>query len=447
MDNQPTAQILPFPRTSGPSRTGKQHASADLQKRFRDGRGVDKDVFEHLAHRVHDAIDLLRQRYGERSGALRRAFGENFLKQKKRFSLAPEEKPKHVCQNPGNWLYVLEGLARELAIEPDEFILDVFTGSALLPGRTSSDHSKASWFAAYIELIDEMTVSLAAEAEFASVCQYLFDSALMVDSGDLIVIENPGSTPFIDERLSYLPAVLNQLPHALGLNFEAHNDYPDAEIEVAYLEKLIADSGSSQELPSDVSYSIESGVRTGLAFTIDAQTEMPALALFEWRVAELSVLNQDGEVVFSAPMPWELDEKITVGSARGHGRLMPGTIRFSFPGSEQFEAIATRHIVFHEIWMDEEAIEMWDPGGYVDSVDDFPTSSPGRTVAAAMERNLQYAAREGEVDKRLDTILRRQIISLSDLITKHRSRDEATIEAARSSLLSEWREKTGEENS
>lgn len=447
MDNQPTAQILAFPRPNGPARTGKQHASADLQKRFRDGRGVDKDVFEHLARRVHDAIGLLRQRYGERSGALRRAFGENFLKQKKRFSLAPEEKPKHVCQNPGNWLYVLEGLARELGVDPDEFLLDVFTGSALLPGRTSSDHSRASWFAAYLELIEEMTASLAAEADFTSVCQYLFDSALMIDGGDLIVIEHQSGTPFIDERLTYWPAILNQLPHALGLNFEAHYDYPEAEIEPADLVKLISDSGSSQELPVDVTYSVESGVRTGLAFTIDAQTEMPALALFEWRLAELSILNKDDEVVFSETMPWELDEKITVGSARGHGRLMPGTIRFSFPGSEQFEAIATRHIVFPEIWSDDEVNAMWDPGFYFDRVEGFPTSSPGRTVAAAIERNLQYAAREGEVDKRLDTIMRRQIRSLSDLISRHRSRDEATIEAARSSLLSEWREKTGEENS
>ena len=441
MENQTSAQIFSFPERGHTQRTGKQHASAVLQKQFRDGRGVDMEVFVHLARRVHFATDLLRQRYGERSGALRRAFGENFLKQKKRFSLAPEEKPRQICKNPGNWLFVLEGLAKELDEDRDEFILEAFTGSALLPGRTSTDHSKSAWFAAFLELMEEMTASLAGEADFASVCQYLFDSALMVEGDELIVTEHQGGAPFIDERLTYLPAVLTQLPYALGLNFQAHYSYPEVEIEAADLVTLLEQSGSTQELPSDYTYCVESGVRTGMAFTIDARTEKPALALFEWRVANLTVMDEEGKLVFSGKVSPEIDEKIAGDVISPLGRLMPGAIRFSFSGSAQFEAIATRHIVYPEIYSDEEANDMWDPGANVDRVSDYPTRSPGRTVAAAVERNLQYAASEGEIEKRLDTILRRQIRTLSDLISSHRSRHAATIEAARSSLLSEWRGK------
>jgi hypothetical protein len=290
-----------------------------------------------------------------------------------------------------------------------------------------------------------MTVSLNGEADFVAVCQYLFDSALIMEGGELIVVEHQCITPFIDERLTYLPSVLSQLPHALGLNFQAHYEYPSVGIEADVLARLLTQSGSDQELPSDFSCEVKSGVRTGIAYTIDARTGKPALALFEWRVAELSIMDGNDEVMFSGTVPPELDDQMAEGAVSAHGRLMPGTLRFSFPGSEQFEAIATRHIVFPDIFLEEEANEMWDPGGYVDSVSDYPTMSPGRTVAAALERNLQYAAREGETDKRLDTILRGQIKSLHDLISSHRARHEATIDVARSSLIAEWRALEGKE--
>ena len=68
----------------------------------------------HLGREVHRLVQEVKQARGERSGSLLKAFGENLLKQKRRFAVAQGADASAICQNPGNWLQVLEGLAEAL---------------------------------------------------------------------------------------------------------------------------------------------------------------------------------------------------------------------------------------------------------------------------------------------------------------------------------------------
>ena len=112
-------------------------------------------------------------------------------------------------------------------------------------------------------------------------------------------------------------------------------------------------------------------------------------------------------------------------------------MRFRFLGTPGFEALAASLIVFPEVWADFSGYQTWDPGGYVDTVEDCPTSAPGRTVAAVIERNLLYTAPD-HIDRRIDTLLLAQLTQLQNLVDAHRAKAKQPAEAAKRALLDEW---------
>lgn len=416
---------------------GRARSSALLQARFMAGHGVENGVYEHLARRVHTSVAEIQSRQGPRSGALARAFGENFLKQKKRFCLASGEKAGVLCQNPGNWLQVLNGLALELGEEPADFILDAFTGSALLPGRTATGYDQESWLIAFERLIQDMTSALARTGDLASTCRYLFDSALAEHGGVLTPIEHQAESAFVDDRFEYDCSILGQIPYVLGLNYRAEY-HPGLDLADPNVRELAIDFWPEEELPSTGLVEVESGVRTGLAYAVDMASGKPALALFEWRVGTLSVSAPHTEANSSKAMSGDCDLLLYGEEATKTGRLAHGSIRFGFVGSDRFRELAGQQILFPDIWVDDAENELWDPGGYLDKAMDYPTNSPARTVAAAVERNLLYAGPEGQKERRLDTILGTRLQSLEALITIERTKQNSILENALASLSAEW---------
>ncbi|WP_380784861.1 hypothetical protein [Sphingomonas sp. R86521] len=77
------------------------------------------------------------------------------------------------------------------------------------------------------------------------------------------------------------------------------------------------------------------------------------------------------------------------------------------------------------------------PGGYVATVEDYPTDAPSRTVAAVIERNLTYAAAD-HVPSRIDTMLMDQLDRLRRLVDAHRTATLPPACDARRALLAEW---------
>ena len=112
-------------------------------------------------------------------------------------------------------------------------------------------------------------------------------------------------------------------------------------------------------------------------------------------------------------------------------------MQFSFLGSEQFDRLAATPLVYPDIWADEATPEVWDPAGYIEH-GEFPTSSPGRTVAAVVERNLLHAAEEAEKARRLDRLLLAQIQQMNALVEDHRARLQQVVGDAVAALFSEW---------
>jgi hypothetical protein len=423
---------LPISRRGDRRLSGSADAANALRARFRAGGRAQHETFIHLARQTFILVEELKEKFGERSGRMQLVFG-NLLKQKKRFILAENEQPGVLCQNPANWELVLRGLAGALDRNADLLLLDVFRGSALLPGQLASGYRREQWLAKFQEMVVRMGDRLSAAADFAAISTYLADSGLVVEDGRLELLETQDGSVSIDEHCSYNPFVLSGMPHVLGLNFRTRveQSYGCLNVDLAaVLERSGLDAAVARE---ETIAMLRVGTRSGLAWALGPRG-CAEIAFIDWEVAEL-VFRQGDADEWAEPIFLSYEE---LGIAGDYTALPPpNSIQFHFVGSPGFDEAASAHIVFPERWADSPGYDLWDPGGYVDTVEQYPTDAPARTVGAVIERNLLYAAPD-RLSDRIDMLLVKQLEGLKTLVDAHRSSANATIQTARAALLAEW---------
>ena len=304
-------------------------------------------------------------------------------------------------------------------------------GSPLLPGQAAG-YRRERWLNAFQDLMVRMTERLTSAADFASIATYLADSGLVVEDGRLELSEFQDGSIGIDEHSLYTPFVLSGMPHVLGLNFRARVEESYGHIYVdlpTVLEKAELDPAIARGETAV----LRAGTRIGLAIALNSKG-LSTIALFEWEVLELVFTPEDGS-------EWIEPIRMSYADLGIDGDYSaappPNSVRLHFVGSPGFDAIAAAHIVFPEIWNDNPDYQIWDPGGYIGTVEDYPTDAPGRTVGAVIERNLLYAAPD-HASHRIDTLLLRQLDILQALIDAHRCTTTAPANSAKQALLAEW---------
>ena len=429
------SNVVPFPVPDRFDRriSGSMEAATLLRRRFRDGGRAQRETFSHLARHTFRLVEELKREFGDRSGKMNRAFGD-LLKQKKRFILAEHEEPSILCQNPGNWERVLRGLAMELDQDPDRAFLDAINGTPLMPNPGGIGFGRERWFGSFGELMRMLVSRLAASTDYPAIVTYLADSGLLVEDGRLQVCETQHDTIGVEEYGLYTPAALAGVPHVHGLNFRSRIDHVYEVADGSLAELMTAVSLDPAWAVDKQSATLRGGTRTALAFVIDAETNAPTLAFAEWEVFEL-VFDHQTDQEKSFPI-YKTYEEIGCGESPV-GMLQPNSIRFNLFGTPAFDAIAASQIVFPEIWLDRLDFQVWDPGGYVDTVEDYPTEAPSRTVAAVVERNLTYASPDN-VDRRIDTLLLAQLDELRSQVEAHRRLTVPPARLARQALRDEW---------
>lgn len=427
--------VVPFPVPDRSKRriSGSVEAATLLRRQFREGGRAQRETFSHLAKHTFRLVEELKREFGDRSGKMNRAFGD-LLKQKKRFILAEQDEPGVLCQNPGNWERVLRGLAVELDRDPDRAFLDAIKGTPLMPHPDGNGFGRVQWLGSFGELMRTLVSRLAVSTDYPAMVTYLADGGLLVEDGRLQVCETQHDTIGVEEYGLYTAAALAGMPHVHGLNFRSRIDHV-YEAADGSLAELMSAAGLNPCWAADKRSAIlRGGTRTTLAFVIDAETNAPTLAFAEWEVFEVVFDHQtDQEKAFPI---YKTYEEIGCG-ASAIGMLRPNSIRFNLLGTPAFDAIAASQIVFPEIWLDRLDFQVWDPGGYVDTVEEYPTEAPSRTVAAVVERNLTYASPD-DVNRRIDMLLLAQLDELRSQIDAHRRLTVPPARLARQALLNEW---------
>ena len=423
---------LVIPRQDDRKLSGRADAANDVRRRFRDGGRAQRETFTHLARQTFVLVEELKATFGERSGKMKIAFGD-LLKQKKRFILAENAEIGTLCQNPGNWDQVLRGLAGALGRNPDQLLLEVMRGSPLLPGQQAPGYRREQWLSSLQDLMVQMAERVTATIDYAPIATYLADSGLRVDEGRLELCETQDGSIGVDEFGLYHPFVLSGMPHVLGLNFRTRIEQSYGCVAVD-LPVVLAKAGLDNSIAKGESSAVlRAGTRTGLALALDAGG-LPAIALVEWEIFELVFAQGDAN-------EWAVPIYLSYADLEIDGDYSsvppPNSIRFHFTGSPGFDAAAAAHIVFPEVWADGPHSQIWDPGGYVSTVEDYPTDAPGRTVGAVIERNLLYAS-PGHKAERLDTLLLKQLEHFQELVSTHRHATTAPISSAKLALLTEW---------
>jgi hypothetical protein len=426
--------VIPFPRAARSNRiSGSAEAAASIRAEFRQLGRAQRETFAHLARHTFGLVEELKATFGERSGKMQRAFGE-LLKQKQRFILTEDAEPHVLCQNPGNWMQVLRGLAIELGRNPDRALLEAFRGTSLMPTREAHDATREQWLGSFRHLMERLTSHLAANHDFPALTTYMADSGLLVENGQLEVCETQSDAIGIEADGLYTPAVLSGLPHVMGLNYRSRLEVT-FEAEDGSLLDIIKAAGLDVSIANEeTGATLRGGTRTGLAFVLDAATGVMTIALAEWEVLELVF---DHQTEHERPVAVFRNYQ-QLGFAPGAATMLPpNSVRFSMRGAPDFDAIAASHIIFPEIWLDRPDFAVWDPGSYVTTVEDFPSEAPARTVAAVIERNLVYATDE-HLSQRIDRILLSQLEKLDRLVRSHREAAVAPARRAQRPLLQEW---------
>ncbi|GGE95388.1 hypothetical protein [Sphingomonas prati] len=431
----PADNVIPFPAGKPKERrlSGSNEAASQLRKRFRDGGRAQRETFVHLARHTLHLVEELKTTFGTRSGKMQSAFGD-LLKQKQRFVLAEDELPATLCQNPGNWEQVLRGLASALGRDPDHVFLDAVRGSPLMPAPHRNSFDREQWLGTFHDLMRQMVRRLTAEIDYTAITTYLADCGLVVEAGGLQISEFRNDGAGIDEHSTYRPAALFEVPHVLGLNYrkQIEHVYATADDDFAVFMEL---SGLDQSLAmGESAATLCGGTRMAIALVTDATTQSPAIALAEWNVLELYFGDN-----FVKERTYAIDKShVEIGHPTEEGDAsIPNSVRFNLLGSPGFDEAAASHIIFPDVWTDSIDYDVWDPGGYVDEVADYPTEAPARTVAAVIERNLSYAAVTA-LDRRIDSILLAQLVHLQRLVDVHRSETVPLAQSARRALYEQW---------
>lgn len=449
-------KIVPFPERPG---IAARRRAEQLSELFRAAGRGQPDVFANLSREVERLVAETKSRKGEKSGAMQRAFGENHVRMKGRFCAKGGVAPDKICKTPQTWLEILAGFADVLERDRSLTISNALE-EAMADRRPASRFGQDAWLADFEELLESMSARLASVADLPAISDDIARSGLYLDGDKLGASEWPAETG-IEPGGLYNPGILGLIPHVLGLNYEPIAD-ADFHLEEATSDapvwEMLASNGVQTDALVDVSFvnAIE-GIRTGLAFAVRADTGLPELAILEWHVASIRLLDENGLLLRELPagskypLPttfnaspgacWEPEE----GEQRNRPQYWePNSLRFhfrepsAFGGTSAFERMAASLIVRPWVYGDpDEHGPLFGPEPHL--VEDYPLSCPRHTVAGAVEGNLQYSDELGRPEERIDRQLVGQIHRILGLVTDFRRAGDARLQAARTALLSEWR--------
>lgn len=431
----------------------RYYAAAHLRKRFIDGGKAQTIAFERLSQIVEQYVAAAKERGGERSGAMGRAFGDELVRMKGRFTACNGTPPRQIYRTPDAWIRVISGFAEEMGENID--LAHIKALEVALASRDEATSAPVHWLDEVSSLVVQMGERLKNEADMVSLTDYVSRSGLFRENEQISVGEWPMSTSgFIDGDL-YNPIVLGLVPHVFGINFrpvgEFEFDVPasEAEWDQHFPEFMLLEPRLKAQAAGIMTFA---GVRTGACYAIDAARGEPAFALLEWHHAEISLVDHSGEVIASAPTSAEFaDAREDMAHMYGPGtdnrsdavgkpsNWMPGSLRFHFVGSPGFGRMVQSLIVRPWVFTDKIEDSFWAPDPT--EADETPVTAPRHTVAAAIEGNLLYADAAGVKALRLDELLAQQIINIDREVRDFRFARDATRATQREALIAEWQRK------
>lgn len=418
-----------------------------LRQRFIEGGRAQRLNFEHLSRHIEQLVEQAKA-HGERSGAMKRAFGEGLVPVKGRFTAKNGVPPQQLYQTPAAWLTVLKGLAVELDMDPDRALIEAFEGSALCSTGTPHDVSRASWLSELYGLLSPLADRLNAETDLLALSRYVADAGLYLEDGHIAVYEWPGLSSGFDEGVPYSTSAISLVPHIFSVNFNliAYDwSNPDDPNDLARLDSY----GITEKLlPSEharvASFDARQAIRIGVAMAVKKDEVRADLALLEWHVAEVELFDENGcsirklalDIDTQLPgringQPGDFSEPADETAASLPSHWLSNSVRIHFPGSTGFERLAAAPAV--EPWSLE---AIWNPGA--SDGETFPLACPGHTTAGIIEGNLLYADSQGQLEERIDVLLLADIKRVTDAVERFRSANRHVRDAARSNLLAEW---------
>lgn len=425
-----------------------------LRAQFEEGGRAQRETFEHLSRRVEMLVQTAKKQ-GERSGAMRRAFGDELVRVKGRFTAKDGNPPRQLYLTPASWLRVLEGFAAELGEDPSQIIVDALAESPMTGGTPVNDLSRRSWLDELYSLLGPMADKLGAETDMAALAVYVADAGLYLENGEVVESEFPsGVSGFMDGGV-YNPDALGLIPHVFSLNFELITDF-HGEPDPAQLQQLLedyelADLVSAADFARTIRFSMQQGVRMGIGLAVKIGEVRADAVLLEWQVSGLQLIDAEGNIITMLPInidselpgminanPGDWAEASPETAKRLPANWLANSLRIHFPGSAGFERIATAPIVKPWVWGDFEELEIvWNPG-IEHSQDEHPIVCPVHTTAGVIEGNLLYSEQAGQPDERIDRRLSADLKRIKDAVDAYRNRSRHIREAARVSLLADW---------
>ena len=364
-----------------------------------------------------------KERFGPRSGAMQRAFGEELVRMKGRFTARDGVPPTQIYQTPEAWLRVINGFATVLGRDPDSEIVSALEDALSDEASAATQGRPAGWLDELFALVGPMVDRLRGEADLVELADYVARSVLILGDDGVSVSEWPFDQVGHSQDELYLPHFIGLVPHAFGLNYVpvtsrgfAMADFRDTLFsditELALVDPAI--------LASTTDFTFNEGIRTGIALVVHADSRQLEAALVEWHHADVALVNADGKVIATRETGADLHELVggevlkvdragwigtpdSFGAFRKPGGWVANTVRFHFPGSKGFEQLASSLIVRPWIWSDPAEHDFWALGP--EDADACPVISARHSVAGAIEGNLLYADAHGQPQHRLDRLL------------------------------------------
>lgn len=432
-----------------PIRPGVRYASNDLMsrhaerlvQRFKDGGKRQPIVFTRLSVFLEELEIEVKETYGQRSGKLSQAYGDQYMSMKSRFSAKGGVPPKQLYSTPIAWLEILKGFARELGRNDQ-----VLTAAALERAFNVSDAAVTVAPGDYAEvfvLLDALKEQLVKSVDLIPINEYVTRSGLYLHDGAIQISEWPWEDAGLIDGMIYGESALDFLPRVFGLNAVtvAEVDLARSELDDAEYSFL---AHLQPEVPADGSLELREARLVGLALVIDASSGQPDLALLEWDRAVATIKDVRGDVMLSVSVrspvgrPAELGEGFT---GLGDGRRSPedwhpAGVRAYLKGAAGFNRLLRSTLVRPWIWTDLNS-EVWRPTPDED-FDTYPVSAPAHTVAAFIEGNLLYADAAARPDERIDRRLMASASEIEALLKSYREQGEVIRRPHRDALLSEW---------
>lgn len=438
----------------------RHHASlrrlraTQLKEAFLARGKMQPEILARLSCTVEKLCLEAKTRFGPRSGAMQRAFGDDLVRMKSRFTARGGEAPAQIYQTPEAWLRVIVGFASVLDQDPEGAIVSALE-DALSHARPMVPAGPAHWLEEFQALVGHMIERLRSEDDLMEIADYVARSGLMLIDGEVSVTEWPFDHIGYSADELYNTSIIGLVPHVLGVNYvpvtsvsHAMDDFRDELVsdipELGYLD--------SAKLAASTGFSFNEGIRTGVAAVVYAHSREMELAILEWHHADVTLTGADGVIatietdanlheLAGGDVPPE-DRSGWIGTPASFDAFrrpeawVANTVRFHFPGSAGFERLASSLLVRPWNYVDPAGHYLWTPAP--EDAESCPVASPRHSVAAAIEGNLLYADVEGRPDHRLDRLLLAEIRRVSTIVQRFRTENEARRLASREVLLAQW---------